>query len=100
MFYLAKMYTGQIQRGDGYDKLKKCIHVGVLNFMYFPNSEDCYHKINLCNSRTGEVYSDLFELHVLELPKLPKVLRKMEQGEIVSDEPIIRWMEFFSGKTQ
>ena len=100
LFYLAKMYTGQIQRGDGYDKFKKCIHVGVLNFMYFSNSEACYHKINLCNSRTGEVYSDLFELHVLELPKLPKVLRKMEQGEEVSDEPIIRWMEFFSGKTQ
>ena len=100
LFYLAKMYTGQIQRGDGYDKLKKCIHVGVLNFIYFPDSEDCYHKINLCNSKTGEVYSDLFELHVLELPKLPQVLVRIEQGEEVSGESIIQWMEFFSGKTQ
>lgn len=100
LFYLAKMYTGQLQRGDGYEKLKKCIHVGVLNFIQFPASEDCYHKINLCNSKTGEVYSDLFELHVLELPKLPKVLARMDRGEEVSDESIIRWMEFFSGKTQ
>lgn len=82
------------------DKLKKCIHVGVLNFIYYPDIEDCYHKINLCNSKTGEVYSDLFELHVLELPKLPQVLAKMEEGEDVSDESIIQWMEFFSGKTQ
>ncbi|MDD6441311.1 MAG: Rpn family recombination-promoting nuclease/putative transposase [bacterium] len=100
LFYLAKMYTGQIQRGNGYDKLKKCIHVGVLNFIYFPDNEDCYHKINLCNSKTGEVYSDLFELHVLELPKLPQVLVRIEQGEKVSGESIIQWMEFFSGKTQ
>lgn len=100
LFYLARMYTGQLQRGDGYDKLKKCIHVGVLNFIYFPNSEDCYHKINLCNCKTGDVYSGLFELHVLELPKLPKVLARMKQGEEVSDKSIIRWMEFFSGKTR
>lgn len=25
LFYLAKMYTGQVQKGDGYEKLKKCI---------------------------------------------------------------------------
>lgn len=100
LFYLAKMYTGQIQKGDEYEKLKKCIHVGVLNFVHFPDNEECYHKINLCNSRTGELYSDLFELHVLELPKLPKVLMKMEKGEKLPDETIIRWMEFFSGKTQ
>ena len=72
----------------------------MLNFIYFPDNEDCYHKINLCNSKTGEVYSDLFELHVLELPKLPQVLVRIEQGEKVSGESIIQWMEFFSGKTQ
>ena len=79
--------------------LKKSIHVGVLNFVHFPDNEECYHKINLCNSKTGEVYSDLFELHVLELPKLPQVLTKMETGEKVCDEAIIQWMKFFSGKT-
>ena len=46
------------------------------------------------------MYSDLFEMHILELPKLPKVLEKMACGEAVSDKAIIQWMEFFSGKTQ
>ena len=100
LFYLSKMYTEQLKKGDWSEKLKKCIHVGVLNFVHFPNSEECYHKVNLCNSRTGEVYSDLFEMHILELPKLPKVLAKMACGEEVSDKAIIQWMEFFSGKTQ
>ena len=101
LFYLSKLYTEQIQKGDDYEKLKKCIHVGVLDFIRFPESEECYHKINLCNCKNGEVYTDLLELHILELPKLPKVRAKLEQGEMVSDdEMVLQWMEFFSCKTQ
>ena len=101
LFYLSKLYTEQIQKGDGYEKLKKCIHVGVLDFIRFPESEECYHKINLCNCKSGEIYTDLLELHILELPKLPKVRAKLEQGEMVSDdEMVLQWMEFFSCKTQ
>ena len=101
LFYLSKLYTEQIQKGDDYEKLKKCIHVGVLDFIRFPESEECYHKINLCNCKSGEIYTDLLELHILELPKLPKVRAKLEQGEMVSDdEMVLQWMEFFSCKTQ
>lgn len=101
LFYLSKLYTEQIQKGDGYEKLKKCIHVGVLDFIRFPESEECYHKINLCNCKSGEIYTDLLELHILELPKLPKVRAKLEQDEMISDdEMVLQWMEFFSCKTQ
>ncbi len=101
LFYLSKLYTKQIQKGDGYEKLKKCIHVGVLDFIRFPESEECYHKINLCNCKNGEIYTDLLELHILELPKLPKVRAKLEQDEMISDdEMVLQWMEFFSCKTQ
>lgn len=101
LFYLSKLYTEQIQKGDDYEKLKKCIHVGVLDFIRFPESEECYHKINLCNCKSGEIYTDLLELHILELPKLPKVRAKLEQGGMVSDdEMVLQWMEFFSCKTQ
>ena len=35
-----------------------------------------------------------------ELMQNPKVLARMKRGEVISDESIIQWMEFFSGKTQ
>lgn len=35
-----------------------------------------------------------------ELKQNPKVLARMKCGEAISDESIIQWMEFFSGKTQ
>lgn len=37
LFYLSKMYTEQIEMGEDYDVLKKCIHVGILDFTLFEN---------------------------------------------------------------
>lgn len=92
LFYLSKMYSGQIRTGETYDKLEKCIHVSVLNFVHFPGDEKYYRTINLCDRETGELYTDLFELKILELPKLPT--------KIKSKEKIVHWMKFFSGKSR
>lgn len=90
LFYLGKMYTGQIKRGEPYEKLKKCIHVSILDFLHFPKDDRCFRKITFCDVETGEVYTDLMEIYVLELGKLPTEDRN-ESG-------IIRWMRFLSGK--
>ena len=92
LFYLSKMYIRQINEGESYDNLKKCIHVSVLNFIHIPEDDICYRTINLRDEQTGAFYTDLFELKILELPKLPK--------EINSGEDIIRWMRFFNGKNK
>lgn len=92
LFYLGKMYTGQLKAGESYDKLKKCIHVGILNFIHFPEDARCYRKIIFCDKDTGEAYTDLMEIHVLELEKLPKE----EQNEA----GIIRWMRFLGAKSR
>ena len=36
VFYLSKMVTDQIHKGDDYDKIQKCIHVSILDFVHFP----------------------------------------------------------------
>ena len=72
LFYLCRMYAGQLKKGDSYNKLKKCIHVSPLDFVHFPEDKKCYHKISLCDTKTGKLYTDLMELHILELRKLPK----------------------------
>lgn len=92
LFYLGKMYTGQLKAGEEYEKLKKCIHVGILDFIHFPEDDRCYRKIIFCDKETGEKYTDLMEIHVLELAKLPKE-EKNEAG-------IIRWMRFLGAKSR
>ena len=90
LFYLSKMYTEQINTGEPYEKLQKCIHVSILDFICFPNDKECYRTIHLRDDKTGEVYTDVFEIQILELKKLP--------DEVKDGENIIKWMRFFSGK--
>ncbi len=92
LFYIGKIYTGQIKEGDDYDKLQKCIHVSILDFIHFPQDKKCCRKIVFCDAKTGEQYTDLMELHILELKKLPP--------EDQNEGGIIRWMRFLGGKNR
>ena len=68
-----------------------CAPYGALyDFLHFPKDNRCFRKITFCDVETGEVYTDLMEIYVLELGKLPTEDRN-ESG-------IIRWMRFLSGK--
>lgn len=92
LFYMSDALTSQIQSGDEYEKLKKCVHASVLNYIEFPDDDRCYRKIRLCDVDTGEAYTDMFEIHIMELKKLAKDTR--------TNIPIIRWMKFFNCKTR
>lgn len=92
LFYLAKMYTGQLKKGESYEALKKCIHVSILDFIHFPEDEECYRVIHFCDKQSGKMYTDLLEIQILELKKmLPE--RKEENG-------VVDWMQFFNGKSR
>lgn len=92
MFYLSKMFVGQMKKGDDYENLKKCIHVSILDFVHFPKDDTCYRTMHLRDDETGELYSDKLEIQILELRKLPK--------EVKTGDDIITWMKFFSGKNR
>ena len=90
LFYLSRMYVAQLKKGEDYTACKKCIHVSILNFEQFPD-EAYYRTVHLREDVSGALYSDLLEVQVLELPKLPKTPQN-EEGSVE------RWMRFFSGK--
>ena len=92
LFYWSKMYVDQIEKGESYDVLKRCIHVSILDFAHFLDDKECYHKVGLYDFNTGKVYSDLMELHILELSKLPQ--------EDQNESGLIRWMRFLNGKSK
>ena len=47
LFYLCRIYTGQLKKGESYDKLKKCVHVSVLGFNQFPEDETCFRVFHM-----------------------------------------------------
>ncbi len=91
LFYLSKMYTGQIKTGDSYNVLKKCIHIGILDFNLF-ESREFYSRFHLWEDSRRELYSDKMEIHILELAKLNQY-----------DYPkttLLNWAQFFNAETR
>ena len=92
VYYLSKMYAGEIKEGEGYDCLKKCIHVSILAYDHFQDEKECYRRIVFCDAKTGKEYTDLMEMHILELSKLPP--------EEKNETSLLQWMRFLGGKTR
>lgn len=69
---------------------KPCIHVSILNFNLFPEDQECIREIAFCDLTTKQKYTELMEIYVLELKKLPPEQKK---------EPlIVKWMRFLSAE--
>ncbi|GAA0803714.1 Rpn family recombination-promoting nuclease/putative transposase [Faecalicatena orotica] len=92
LFYLSKMFDSQIHKGESYEKLQKCIHVSILDFIHFPNDKECYRRIHFRDDKTSHLYSDKMELQILELKKLP--------SDVKTSQDVLTWMKFFSGKSR
>ena len=92
LFYFSKMFDSQIRKGESYEKLQKCIHVSILDFIHFPNDNKCYRRIHFRDDQTSQLYSDKMELQILELKKLPP--------EVKTGEDVLAWMRFFSSKNK
>ncbi len=91
MFYLSKMFIEQIAEGDDYAVLDKCIHIGILDFEIF-DSEECYSRFHLWEDDRHQIYSDKFEIHTLELPKLAK--------HDYPETELLDWMNFINAETK
>ena len=87
LFYLAKMYTDDLRVGENYAKLKKIISISILDFDYTDSSQ--YHSVYYLRDDTGQQFTDLFEVHLIELRK------KLHGGDPVDD-----WIRLFNAQTE
>ena len=67
LFYLAKIFTADLLRGENYHKLQRCIGINILNFNLDNDPE--YHKVYRLRDRAGRGFSDMIEVHIIELNK-------------------------------
>ncbi|RKI41956.1 Rpn family recombination-promoting nuclease/putative transposase [bacterium D16-51] len=91
LFYLSKMYAGQINAGDSYNKFKKCVSISILDFKLFDETEDFYSCFHIAEDNRHTLYTDKMEFHVLELPKLPKKLKD-------DSDNIMLWAKFINAE--
>ena len=74
------------------EEIEETILLPTILHTEYPDDDRCYRKIIFCDKDTGKEYTDLLEIHVLELKKLPE----KEQNE----SGIIRWMRFLGAKSR
>lgn len=91
LFYISKMYTEQIGKGQKYDMLKKCVSISILDFILFKDEPEFYSQFHIREDTRHFIYTDRMEFHVIELPKLP--------GELHEDCSSIKlWAKFISAE--
>ena len=86
LFYLSKTFTEDLMIGENYTKLKRCISVSILDFNLGNDPE--YHRIYRLRDRDGNEFTDLLEVHIIELQK------KLNGNERMDD-----WIRVFNAKT-
>ena len=85
LFYLSKLYTEDMRSGEDYALLKKCVSISILDFNLTDRKE--YHHVYRLRDQQGYEFSDLLEIHILELRKKQKETEAMEELE--------EWIRFF-----
>lgn len=69
LFYLSKMYTGQIAPSQDYGVFKKCVSISILDFDLFHGETEFYSCFHIREDTRGLIYTDKMEFHVVELPE-------------------------------
>ncbi|MCL2386829.1 MAG: Rpn family recombination-promoting nuclease/putative transposase [Defluviitaleaceae bacterium] len=91
VFYNAKILTEQLGSGDDYDSIKKTINIVITGEKFIHEHEHYHDKFTIYSSKTNTEFTDIVEIHTLELPKLPKV----SDGTDLWD-----WLEFINADSE
>lgn len=86
LFYLGKMLTEEVPFGRSYDVMKRCVAISILDFNLTEDRQ--YHKTYLLRDEEGRLFSNLVELHVIEL-------NKALMGQTIDE-----WIRFFNVRTE
>ncbi|MDR0564287.1 MAG: Rpn family recombination-promoting nuclease/putative transposase [Azoarcus sp.] len=89
LFYQARMISEQIGPGEDYRHIKRTICILIADFALIPENSAYHNRFTLRDPQTGAQFTDLLEIHVLELPKLPA------DGD---GTPLWDWLKFIAAR--
>jgi predicted transposase/invertase (TIGR01784 family) len=69
LYYWARLFSGQLQRGDDFTELRRCVVVFVFDFIEFDGG-DLHSVVSARDERRNQKLSDHLDLHFIQLPNL------------------------------
>lgn len=94
LYYSSKIISNQVQTSKKYKSLRKTTTINLLHFNYFPHSQ--YHHIyHLTEKKTGTPYTDLLQLHFIEMKKFEN---QWHSGMIDKQDRLAKWLRFITNE--
>ena len=94
LYYWARLFGSELDRGDDYKKLRRAISVLFLDYAEL-EGQRLHSTFHLLEIHDRERFSDAIELHVIELPKLALATAD-ERSE---ERDLLTWSRFFKATT-
>ena len=100
LWYWSKVYSGQLKEKEDYNKLEKTICIVIIDFELneipeLRELEDCHTKWQIKESKREKILlTDLLEIHIIEIPKAKRLLKKEPKNKI------IQWMAFLDNPNE
>ncbi|MDP2663797.1 MAG: Rpn family recombination-promoting nuclease/putative transposase [Dehalococcoidia bacterium] len=69
IYYLSRLYTSQLDKGEPYSKLSRTIGISLVDFELIPGLEDLHSRYRFYDEVHGRELTDILELHFIELAK-------------------------------
>ena len=91
VFYDAKLITEQVGSGDKYAEIRKVVSIIITDETLIPNSPRYHHRFTFYDPDAAVEFTDLVEIHTIELPKLPA----NSDGTTLYD-----WAKFIDAETE
>ena len=91
ILYDAKLITEQLSSGDDYDLIKKVISIIITDENLIPISPRYHHRFTFYDPEARVEFSDILEIHSVELRKLPE----NSDGTELYD-----WAKFIAAETE
>jgi predicted transposase/invertase (TIGR01784 family) len=89
LYYISKLLWEQMKRGFEYERLHQVISIVICNHRLVEEA-DYINSYELRNGKSGQVFTDLIKVIILELPKVP---------EEKDGHAVWPWLKFMTGET-
>ena len=91
LYYLSKLYSGQLKSGEVYGSLNQCISINIINFNLF-DCEEYHSSFSMREDSRNEQLTDKFTAHYFELKKIGKNIDKNNKQEL--------WLRLINAETE
>ncbi len=89
LYYWSQVYVSTSHSGNEYDGLKPCITIWFLNQTMFKETEKAHTTFTIREKELDILFTDVFEAHIIELTKIEKNNKKLNE-----------WIEFLNLKSK